>query len=273
MKVLSNLGLLGAALGIFLSGSVASAGVVNTTVFYDNGAGPNTGGNITVTSFDYNTGTLTDAATGIEFEAVITLTPPAGFSLRTNGGTGDREFGMRDTANAGGNNPAFDLPAESVTATLTSITITNDNGLGGAAAVNFDGFTDVIVYFSGNDGDAAAITDGSSTLFQWEGTLDPTTDPVEFADTVISVGSGLQTWGVSGASAGTTNNALIDVSGSLPTTLVLQSVLHSGGGVTAPTAPNRIRVDDFGLQFTVTPEPASFALLGLGAMMIVRRRK
>ena len=261
MKSLSRLGLLGAALGIFLGGSIASAGIVTENLFYD-------AGNKTAATHDY-TASLTDAATGIQFDVVVTIAAQAGGDLRTNGGTSDREFGVRTA----GDNAAISSAGESITATLTSINITNDGGHGAAASVVFDGFTDVILFFVGNDGDAGKVTDGTSTLFQWEGTLDPTTDPTEFADTVISVGSGLQTYGVVGESSVNSNNAQIDVSGTLPTTLVTEFVTHSGGGVTAPTAPNRWRIDDFGVQFTVTPEPASLALLGMGAMMIVRRRK
>ncbi len=259
MKSLSRLGLLGAALGIFLGGSIASAGIVTENLFYD-------AGNKTAATHDY-TASLTDVATGIDFDVVVTIAAQAGGDLRTNGGTSDREFGVRTA----GDNAAISSAGESVTATLTSINITNDGGHGAAASVVFDGFTDVILFFVGNDGDAGKVTDGTSTLFQWEGTLDPL--GADAADTVISVGSGLQTYGVVGESSVNTNNAQIDVSGTLPTTLVTEFVAHSGGGTTAPADPNRWRIDDFGVQFTVTPEPASLALLGMGAMMIVRRRK
>ncbi len=242
---------------LLVGASVASAGIVTDNLFYD-------GGNKTAATHDYNTGTLTDAGTGIEFEAVITITA-AGGDLKTNGGTSDREWGV-----TGGNN-AIDTAGESITATLTSITITNDNGFGGAANVTFDGFTDILLYFVGNDGDAGKVTDGTSALFQWEGTLDP--GGADFGDTVISVGSGLQTYGESGESAVSVNNARIDVSGTLPSTLVAEFVAHSGGGATAPADPNRWRIDDLGVQFTVTPEPASLALLGLGGLMVLRRRQ
>lgn len=244
---------------LFLGGSVASAGVVTENLFYD-------AGNKTATSHDY-TASLTDPDTGIEFDVTIRISAQAGGELRTNGGTSDREWGVRTA----GDNAAISSAGESVTAVLHLLSITNDNGFGAAANVNFDGFTDVILFFVGNDGDAGRVTDGSSTLFQWEGTLDP--GGADFGDTVISVGSGLQTYGVVGESSVNINNARIDVSGTLPTTLVTEFVAHSGGGATAPADPNRWRVDDFGVQFTVTPEPASLALLGLGGLMVLRRRQ
>lgn len=249
----------------------ALAGTVSTTVYYDNSAGPNAGGNMTVPTYDYTTGTLTDGATGIEFDATIRISAPTDFSLRTNGGTGDREWGVRDTANAGGNNGAIDLSPESVTAVLQgAINVTNFNGNDpGDVTVNFDGFTDWILFFVGNDGDAGRITDGSSTLFQWEGMLDP--NGSDFGNTSFS--GAPYTYGVQGASAASTNNALVDVSGTLPTTLVAEFVAHTNAG--SKVDPNRWRVDDLGLQFTVEviPEPATCFLGAFGLLGLLVRRK
>ena len=234
------------------------AGTVSANLFYDDV-------NQTVTSFDY-TASLTDGATGIEFDVTVTITPNAGGELRTNGGTSDREWGVRTA----GDNAAISSVGEFITASLTSLNVTNFNGNDpGDVTVDFDGFTDIILFFTGNDGDAGQLTDGSNTLFSWEGTLDP--DGADFGDTSFS--GAPYTYGIVGESSVNTNNAQVDLSGSLPTTLVAEYAAHSGTG--APVDPNRWRVDDYGVQFTVTviPEPATSLLLGSALLVVCYNRR
>ncbi len=262
-------GLLGAVAVACLATQSADAGTTFRNLFYDNSAGQNNGGNIDVPTFTYFR-SLTDADTGVEFDIEVLLTPSAGGTLRTNGGTTDREFGVRTA----GNNPAIE-PGESVTATLETVTLTNANGLNPADIdIAFDGFTDVIIYFSGNLGDAGKVTDGTTDLWSFEGSLDPAVN----GGSPVTSDDSLFTFGVSGQSASSTGNARIDVSSFLPTTLVVEGVAHSN----PPTGENnRLRVDDFGVQFTVTvtssiPEPSTFVLMALGMVSMsavaLRRR-
>lgn len=248
---------------------LAVAGTITTNLFYDDTGGPNNGGNLTVSTFDYVTNTLTDPDSGIEFDATIRIAAPAGFDLRTNGSTSNREWGVIDDAQT--NNGALDTVGESVTATLQSINVSNLNGFAaGNADVSFDGFTDVILYFVGNVGDAGAITDGSSDLFTWEGTLDATEnggDPNSSNDSLIENPTiGQNTGGSLNGS-----NARIDLSATLPTMLVVEFRTHSNPPSTGTNDDrNRWRVDDFGVQFTVTtiPEPSGSVLIGVMLAML-----
>lgn len=250
-------GALSTSLGV-LGTSPAQAGTVSANLFYD-------GGNQTVTSFDY-VASLTDGATGIDFDVTVTITPNAGGELRTNGGTSDREWGVRTA----GDNAAISSAGESITAALTSVNVTDYNGNNpGDVTINFDGFTDIILFFTGNDGDAGRLTDGSSTLFSWEGVLDP--NDADFGDTSFS--GAPYTYGIVGESSINSNNAEVDLSLLLPTTLVAEFVAHSGTG--SPVDPNRWRVDDYGVQFTVTviPEPATSISLCFALLVSVRCRR
>ena len=226
-------------LGIALTTSSALAVKVNTNLFYDNSAGPNSGGNITTPDFIY-VDTLTDATTGVVFDIEVRLAAAGGTgNLRTNGGTTDREFGVE------GNNAAIDTVGESITASLQSLTVTDFGGNSASdVSVTFDGFTDMILFFVDNDGDSGEVTDGSNTLFEWNGSL-----VAGSPDTTLASGVGF-TPGISGQSASNTNNARVEFSGVLPQTLVAASTAFSGSGT--PVDPNRWRVDDFGVQFDVT---------------------
>ncbi|MEN1680241.1 MAG: hypothetical protein AAGJ46_11670 [Planctomycetota bacterium] len=210
---------------------------LTTRVFYDDTTGPNAGGNFEGPQFTYFS-SATDPATGVAFDFEVTLTAAGGL-LRTNGGTTDREFGVNT------NNAAIDTVGESITAALTSLSVSDFAGNDPAdVSVGFEGFTDVIAYFVANDGDSGAFTDGTNTLFEWNGSLDPS----QAGGSPDASGAPFE-FGVVGEAAATSNNARIDFSSVLPTTLVAESTQFSGSGV--PSDPNRWRVDDFGLQFRV----------------------
>ena len=216
-------------------------------MFYDDADGQNFGAQFTGTEFDYLL-TLTSGE-GIVFDATFRLTAEQNgvqANLRTNGGTQDREFGVRNVE--GGDNSAIE-PGEAITATLMDVTVTDLNGNdANDVSVTFDGFNNVILYFVANDGDSGEVADGDGNLiFEFNGSLDPlenggmpdVNDPTLFE------------FGVAGeASAGTAiNNARVDVSAVMPSILVVAGTEYSGAG--APTEPNRIRIDDLGVQFTV----------------------
>ncbi len=247
-----------------LFAGAAQAGTVTDTLAYDNSAGENAGGNLNVADFVMS-GAATDGDTGVAFTYDVRLTGLGG-TLRTNGGTTNREFGI---TGATGNN-AIDQLGEGVQYAVENIVVTDFNGLNPAdVSVNFDEFTAVILFFVDNDGDAAYISDSleatpGAANWSFEGSI---------VDGIGSTDDSLITPGVSGFSASNSNNAQIDVSGFDLTTLVVGS---SGEDfVSGAVDPNRIRTDDITSQFTVTvvPEPASLALSGLGGLCLLARRR
>ncbi len=257
------------AFSCVISVQPAAADTLVENLFYD-------GSNVTATSFDY-AGSLTSSQ-GIEFDFSIRLTATdmGGnvANLRTNGGTTNREFGVRALDNM--DNSAAET-GESITAALQAVTITNFNGIDPSdVSVNFDGFSDVILYFVGNGSDAVNVTDGSNnSLFSFEGSL----DPMENGGMPTAMGAPF-TFGVAGESATAGSNALVDFSsGALPTTLIFNGVQHSNPPPPTGSAGednNRFRVDDFGVQFTVTvvPEPASAMLMiATGCIFSLKRRR
>ncbi len=231
---------------LLLIGNVSFGDTFEQNFFYDDADGSNPGGNLTVDQFDY-VYSITSGE-GIVFHATVRLMAMKNgiaANLRTNGGTSDREFGVQATA--GGDNGAIE-PGESVIATLEDITVTDFNGFDpGDVTVTFDGFTNIILYFVGNDGDSAEVTDGDGLLiFEFNGTL----DPLENGGVPDTNDDSLFEFGVMGESGTSANNARIDVSGVMPQSLIISGTDFSGMGV--PTEPNnRVRVDDFGAQFTV----------------------
>ncbi len=246
----------------------ASAGTITQNFFKG-------GNNKTAPTHTYSETNITDPDTGVVFDAEILLTAAGGTgNLRTNGGTTAREFGVE------GGNAAIDSPTESITATLQSLTVTDFNGNDPSdVTVSFDGFASLIIYFVGNLGDAGEIVDGSNNvLFGWEGTLDPSENG---GSPAVDLGSAPFTFGVAGGGTSQPgSNALIDLSGSLPSTLVAQGDTHSNPPTTGTGDDNnRWRVDDYTAQFTVTvvepiPEPTSVLLLVLGsaALTLAGRR-
>ncbi|MEN1680243.1 MAG: autotransporter-associated beta strand repeat-containing protein [Planctomycetota bacterium] len=214
---------------------------VNENLFYD-------GGQVaSAPSFDY-TASITDQTTGVSFDVVVTITPSAGGELRTNGGTGDREWGVRTA----GDNAAISTTGESITASLTSLTVTDFGGFAEEdVQVNFDGFTDAVLYFVGNGSDAGKLTDGVTDLWAFQGTLDPTENG---GTPDITLGDLPLEFGVAGEGAGPGGNARIDLSSLLPTTLVAEAVDHTNPPPPVGSAGednNRFRIDDYGVQFTI----------------------
>ncbi|MEN1680244.1 MAG: hypothetical protein AAGJ46_11685 [Planctomycetota bacterium] len=247
----------------------AGAGTITENFRYDDTSGQNNGPNITVPTFTYTLIDRTDPDTGVVFDVSMTISPTGGTgNLRTNGGTSDREFGVE------GGNAAIE-PGEAITAAPPVITITDFAGNDPADVdVSFDGYTEVILYFVGNGGDAARLTDGSTELWSFEGTL----DPAENGGSPVTSDDSLFTFGVAGQHGSPGGNALIDLSGFLPQTLVLEGLAHSNPPNTGTNDDlSRLRVDDFRAQFTVTviPEPAAGVLVGLAlsAMSVAGTRQ
>lgn len=252
------------------------AGVVTDTLAYDNSQGENAGGNVSGQPTFLMNGSVTDGDTGIAFSYELTVTALGDGSpeLRTNGGTDNREWGVR-TAN-GQNGAIENVDNEGIQYTVGNITVTDFAGNDpGDVSVTFDQFTNVILNFVANPGDAGEISDGVTTFWSFSGAIyDSGANGGDASDDGGLLGnssddSKVLGTSVAGFSSAVGTNILLDLSSYGMTTF---QALGADGG---DGSTNRWRVDDITSQFTVNvvPEPASIALLAIGGLCVLQRRR
>ena len=134
-------------------------------------------------------------------------------------------------------------------------------------AISFDGFTSLGVFFSTNVSDAGAITDGSSDIWTFDGALgvNPGSNGDPPGAKILGNSSDDNAFSWFGIRQHT--HAQVDVSGTLPQTMVYE--VRSPSNV---SEPNRVRLNNIGVQFTVVPEPVSGVLLVLALLATSQTR-
>lgn len=264
------------ALAAATMGLGAQAGVVTDTVAYDNSQGDNAGGQVSGPPTFLMTGSATDGDTGVSFTYELTVTALGDGSpeLRTNGGTDNREWGVRTTN--GQNGAIENVDNEGIQYTVGNITVTDFAGNDpGDVSVTFDQFTSVILNFVANPGDAGEVSDGVTTFWSFSGAIyDSGANGSDASDDGGLLGntsddSKVIGTSVAGFSSAVGTNILLDLSSYGMTTF---QALGADGG---DGSTNRWRVDDITSQFTVNvvPEPGSLTLLALGGLALCGRRR